>query len=201
MTLVCRLWLRDERHDPLSDQTIAQEIPSGTLSAAEHAATSLRCQWCSLPLAEGITTCPTCGSPGIPDPRLSPSSSSDLPASARAGDGINILDPWRDAEFSAPRLPLELDPDFESSSLPQTGLSWQDAERRQLNTILFACGAVLVCAFVGWLAGPLLAGSMESFTGTPVEDPSDLRPMGAIIGLLTGFGVGAMGGIVIWANR
>src|SRR5690554_4542571 len=30
----------------------------------------LSCQWCSVPLADGITICPTCGSPGIADPEM-----------------------------------------------------------------------------------------------------------------------------------
>lgn len=103
-----------------------------------------------------------------------------------------VIAPWREDELSTIDEP------------PASGratMTFQEAENRQMRTLVFAAVSVLVCAFIGWLAGPLLAGVIESLSGTPVENTSDLRPMGAFFGLLTGFFIGGLGGVVIWAGR
>jgi hypothetical protein len=160
---------------------------------------ALRCQWCSVPLPANVTICPNCGSPGVPDPRFSDPMDSGGPtgplaARLRAPAPDAVLDPWREDTTDGPQL------DFSEPPAPQQ-ISWEDAERRQFNTILIAGVAVISCALVGWLAAPLLAGVVENLTGTPVENTSDLRPFGALLGLLSGFAIGAIAGIVIWSNR
>ena len=80
-------------------------------------------------------------------------------------------------------------------------MSFADAEQRRQQTLVFIAIAVLGCAVAGWLAGPLLAGAMESLTGTPVEDTGDLRPTGGFLGIMVGFMVGAAGGWMIWSGK
>ncbi|HUG14478.1 MAG TPA: hypothetical protein VMM78_05595 [Thermomicrobiales bacterium] len=156
----------------------------------------LRCQWCSVPLKPGVTLCPTCGSPGVPDPVFSTPEPEPAPAvdalSVTVFDETSVIAPWRDDESLVVDAPV-------TGSRKQ--LTVQEAENRQMQTIKLAVIAVLVCGFLGWLAGPLLAGVIESFTGTPVEDSGDLRPMGGFFGMLTGLLVGGIGGVVIWSGR
>ncbi len=79
--------------------------------------------------------------------------------------------------------------------------SYLDVEDRQLQTYGVIIASVVFCVAVGWLAGPLLAGPMESLTGTPIENTSDLRPTGGVLGLLAGFFIGATCGWIIWSGR
>jgi hypothetical protein len=174
--------------------TLLKSAPasSGPLSG------TLRCQWCSVPLAAGITRCPSCGSAGVPDPRLSPTSDNPpLPAPLAAAPTVDAYAPLTVEQVDA-LAPPPLD---QQPSVDRKQLTWEEAERRQFRTIAIAAAAILVCTFLGWLSGPLLSGVVENFTGTPVENPSDLRTMGALIGLLSGFAVGGVAGTVIWANR
>jgi len=86
---------------------------------------------------------------------------------------------------------------------PATPLpSFEDIEQRRMQSMIFIGSAVIVCALLGWLIGPsLLIGPFEGLTGTTVENPSDLRGMGTIGGILAGLFIGSAGGWVIWANK
>lgn len=183
-----------EQPRQLSSDPPAVNDSVGAAHVESAAEPGLRCQWCSVPLTSGVTICPTCGSPGVPDPRFTkPEPERD--ASALLLEGVvdtSVIAPWRDDG-----LPSLDDP----SPATRKQLTFQEVESRQLRTIMFAAASVLVCAFLGWLAGPLLSGVIESFTGTPVENTGDLRPMGAFFGLLTGFLISGIGGVVIWAGR
>ena len=140
-----------------------------------------RCQWCSVSLPVGTTVCLTCNSPGVPDPALT------VP-------GIEILEPTPAVETAKP--PGELDEwwlDDQPASQPGTRPRSSAAldEDRLLKTAAILIGTAAICAFAGWLAGPLLAPAMESITGSPVQDTGDLRPMGSILGFLSGLFLGA----------
>jgi hypothetical protein len=80
-------------------------------------------------------------------------------------------------------------------------LSFEEAERRKVQTYCVIGVSVAFFMLTGWLAGPMLSGTIEHFTGTPVENGSDLRPMGAILGLMVGFFIGATGGWVVWSGK
>lgn len=150
---------------------------------------SLRCQWCSVTLRQGTVICPTCGSTGVPDPALR--------VSGTETSG---------SEGTTPSTSVEIEPDslqHESgdASSPMSRVSYLDVEDRQLQTYGVIVVSVVVFVAIGWLAGPLLAGPMESLTGAPVDNTDDLRPTGSFLGLLTGFLVGATGGWIIWSGR
>lgn len=108
--------------------------------------------------------------------------------------GIEILEPVPVVEMTNP--PEELDEwwlDDESAAQPAARAQSSVAldEDRLLKTAGILIGTAVICAFVGWLAGPLLAPAMESVTGSPVQDTGDLRPMGSIFGFLSGLFLGA----------
>lgn len=151
----------------------------------------LTCQWCSVQLPEGKAICPTCGSPGVPDPALS-------------APGVEILEPEIKPEPVQPKEELDewwLADDVQATAArPATGGDL--FEDRLLKTVGILAGAGAVCAFIGWLLGPIfLAPLMESITGSPVENINDLRPMGTVMGLLTGLFFGAGIGWVVQPER
>lgn len=174
----------------MRDDTTPEGASIATAADTPASAGALRCQWCSVPLDAGVTTCPTCGSPGIPDPRLDPPAAAETPArdANAAAQPTELVEWWReeDEEATRSRKPL---------------LSPDDADQRRMMTLAFIGSATVICVAAGWLAGPLLAGVMENMTGMPVENTSDLRPTGAFLGLLAGFFVGALGGWMIWETR
>lgn len=160
------------------------------LQPEPHSAGSgLRCQWCSVALPAGETVCPTCNSPGVPDPNLT-------------APGIEILEPATSAE--PVKLPEELDEwwledEAAGRPVPKAQSSVAVDEDRLIKTVAILIGTAVACAFVGWLAGPpLLAPVMENITGSPVEDMNDLRPMGSIFGFVSGIFLGACIG---WAAQ
>lgn len=168
--------------------TVADEESSARDSSISSS--SLRCHWCAVTLQMGVATCPTCGSSGIPDHRMS------VPGSDST-DGGDVATPARASVD-------DLSPgDIETSDRPPTtsNVSYLDIEDRQLQTYGIIIVSVVVCAAIGWLAGPLLAGPMESLTGTPVANTSDLRPTGGFLGMLAAFLVGATSGWIIWSGR
>ena len=165
-------------------------------------ASALRCQWCSVPLMPGVTICPTCGSPGIPDPRMTVAglndsdvdepepASEEFVAHPKTDDTGELVEWWREESKAA------------DTAHTREQLSYEEVEQRQVQTLAFIGIAVVVCAVLGWIIGPaLLEGPIESLTGTPVEQRSDLRGMGTFIGLIVGMFIGATGGWVIWASR
>jgi hypothetical protein len=185
----------------LSNSPLRQAISAGQGTTEAGA---LRCQWCSVPLQPGVTICPTCGSPGIPDPRLSAGTMEDLDISdarptvapvtndAVAVDERDLVEWWKHETLNAEPL------DEPQQALP----SFEDVERRRTQSLVFICSAVVVCGMLGWLIGPsLLVGPFEGLTGTTVKNLSDLRGMGTIGGVLLGLFIGSTGGWVIWSTR
>ena len=159
---------------------------SGPGAAPGIDAGALRCQWCSVTLSPGITICPTCGSAGIADPLMTVPDAEPAPEPV-SPQPIELVEWWREDEADGKPARVQM--------------SFVEAERRRQQTIVFIAVAVLACAITGWLAGPLLAGAMESLTGTPVENTSDLRPTGGFLGTMIGFMVGAAGGWLIWSGK
>lgn len=164
---------------------------------------SLRCQWCSVPLATGVTICPTCGSAGIPDPGMTGAGLTEpeiseadpvrdaVAANGVAGGEVELVEWWRN-ETPAGDLTEE----------PRQTLDFAAVERRRMQSMIAIGGAVVVCVALGWLIGPsLLEGPFERLTGTTVENPDDLRTMGTIGGLIVGMFVGATSGWVVWADN
>ena len=159
----------------------------------------LRCQWCSQTLPAGVTDCPTCGSLGAPDPRLNmpgegPTPALDASSAVMAsnaqvalGEGAALPEWWLD------------DDDAGASHKPTMTLA--DVEQRRARALVTIGAAVVLCVALGWLLGPQLAGGFERLTGSPVENPDDLRGTGAFLGMLTGMFVGATGGWLIWSSK
>jgi hypothetical protein len=144
-------------------------------------------------LADGVTTCPTCGSPGIPDPRVNaPLDTAPPPMPAVADEALppELTEWWREED--------ETNPGREGRRV----MTEMEADQRRTQALIIMVCAALACIFIGWLIGPtMLVGPMENFTGTPVEDPSSLRSLGAFLGLLAGMLVGAVSGWVIWSSK
>ena len=108
--------------------------------------------------------------------------------------GIEILEPVQTNEPVKPREELDewwLDDEPESQPVARIQQSATLDEDRLLKTAAILIGTAVICAFIGWLAGPLLAPAMENITGSPVRDTNDLRPMGSIFGFLSGLFLGA----------
>lgn len=180
----------------------SDELYGDSETAGRNRAAELRCQWCSVALTPGSSVCPTCGSTGVPDPQHEDAErealtafllGEDIPVPAKPQAlPQDVIAPWRDDALAEP---------VASARVTRRKMSVEEAESRQKRTLVFAAISALVCIAIGWLAGPLLAGFIESFTGTPVEDTGDLRPMGAMLGMIGGLFIGGVGGIVIWAAR
>jgi hypothetical protein len=143
-------------------------------------------------LPVGETRCPTCGSPGVPDPNLH-------------APGIGLLEEPAVVEQIESKGELHewwLDEDVVESAPSRQTRTPDLIEDRLLKTVGILAAAGAVCAILGWLIGPLfLSPLMESITGTPVESAGDLRPMGATLGLLVGLFFGAGFGWVLQPER
>jgi hypothetical protein len=152
----------------------------------------LHCQWCSVRLPAGETRCPTCGSPGIPDPNL-------------VAPGIEVLEAPEVATEVTPASDLHewwLDDDAVEDQARRATLTPSAVEDKALRTVIVLVCTGAVFTFLGWLVGPLfLSPAMESITGTPVERASDLRPMGGLIGLFVGLFIGAGYGWIAGSQR
>ena len=187
----------DMADDPVENPPVATAAPQPADAASQpQVAEALRCQWCSVPLDPGVTVCPRCGSAGVPDPVATAQAQAlaEAEAARRA--------PASPAEDAPPAELKEWWKDeIAEATSSRRQLTYDEVERRRNQTLLFIAGAVIVCAFLGWLAGPLLRPAMENLTGTPVEDTGDLRPTGLFLGVLFGFLVGATGGWVIQSSK
>lgn len=170
----------------------ASESTQNPSSRVVFSTGDLTCQWCSVRLPAGETRCPTCGSPGIPDPNLHAA-------------GIEVLDAKAGPDVVEPKEELTewwLDEDEVQHQEQRAALSPAAIEDRLLKTAGVLIGTAVVFTFLGWLVGPLfLSPLMENITGTPVERAADLRPMGGILGLLTGLFFGASYGWIAGAER
>jgi uncharacterized Zn finger protein (UPF0148 family) len=163
---------------------------------------SLRCQWCAVPLATGTTICPTCGSAGIPDPRMTVASLADSGADqpVQAGNAVTAVTVGNDVELVEWWQPET--PDGELAEESRNTLDFDAVERRRTQSLMVIGGAGVVCALLGWLIGPsLLESPFERLTGATVEDPADLRTMGTIGGVIAGLFIGATCGWVIWSDN
>ena len=182
------------------DRSTSPNLVADAANGTEQQA--LRCQWCSVPLAAGVSICPTCGSPGIPDPRMTLAGLTDLEVSlpdpikeAVAVNGVTggeaeLVEWWRNETAAG-----------EMTDEPRQTLDFEAIERRRTQSLIFIGGAVAICTLLGWLIGPaLLESPFERLTGTTVDDPSDLRTLGTICGLIAGMFIGATGGWVIGSD-
>lgn len=78
----------------------------------------------------------------------------------------------------------------------------QNTGDQTLTTIAVLAGCGIVFAFIGAIVGPyFISPLIESITGAPVERAADVRPMGIIVGLITGLFVGATWGWIAAADR
>jgi hypothetical protein len=176
-------------------RVIATRPERNERSASVQPIGALRCQWCNTALPAGATLCPSCGSAGVADPRLT--SAADLPAGlieaapeqAPRADAAELVEWWRD------------DDDLADDAVATPKMTLAELEARRMRTFIAIGVAVVVCIALGWLAGPLLAPAMERLTGTTVEHPSDLRGAGTFLGALVGMFVGAVGGWIIWSSN
>ena len=153
---------------------------------------TLTCQWCSVTLAPGVTTCPTCGSPGVADTALLlPEAELLVETSFDVAEKPpeELVEWWREED--------ELDDD--GRPVYRNRAAQQETDPLMIVAVLG--GAVLIGILLGVLAAPLLAPLMESLTGVEIENVNDLRPMGGIIGLLAGLTVGAVAGWVMQPSR
>jgi hypothetical protein len=146
---------------------------------------TLTCQWCSVALQPGVTICPTCGSAGVPD------TSMVVPDVPTEGD-----------DSLQPALAVEQRGDAELTEWwnegEESGVYRNSAEEGNdpLPVILGLIGTALVCVLLGILVAPMLLASVfENSLGVTVENNNDLRPLGGVLGLLTGAFIGAIG---IW---
>lgn len=169
----------DEDPHEAAETARASRLPSGTEE---------RCVWCTAVLSEGATVCPSCGA-SVTDPALT-LPDADPPVAEPAA-----VQPSAEPVVPPPDLPAEAE---EQPTRP--GMSYDELEQRRLETWIWIGIALIVCAVLGWLLGPLLSGPVESMTGVPVEDTDDLRPTGLFIGVLFGFLFGGIAGMVTWAN-
>jgi len=190
-------------HEPTPSPSDSDSAGVSTIDQPIAGQGPLRCQWCSVPLADGVTVCPTCGSPGIPDPRMTvpgltePEIIEQDPLAAAvakpaiAGDEGALVEWWNNE--TSPKS---------ATGMRREILTYEEAEQRRTHSLIFIGCAIVVGCALGWLIGPaLLESPFESLTGANVENASDLRSMGTIGGLITGMFVGAAGGWVIWSTR
>lgn len=163
---------------------------TGPLQARIQAATRTgttgdrACQWCATILPAGETRCPACGSPGIPDPTMQvPGAEEVAPATMPDHEPDPLL------------------PDPEVWDTPEP-LPRSDTGTNALNTIMVLAACGFVFALIGAAIGPyFISPVIESITGAPVEQASDVRPMGAIVGLIIGLFAGATWGWIAAADR
>lgn len=149
-------------------------------SARGAVGATLTCQWCSKQLPPGETVCPICGSSGVPDESLT------VPGINHPDD----LSKLEVSELSAEQINEVMQE--ESESLYRNSAA---DEPDPAVTLLAVAGAVVISVIMGVIAAPLLATPMENTLGVVIDDPSDLRPLGGVIGMLVGMFLGA---IAMW---
>lgn len=76
------------------------------------------------------------------------------------------------------------------------------APKNRDSMLLITAGIVLLCIVLGAVVLPyLLVGPFERITGIDSASASNLRPLGAIIGLFTGVTLALVAGAVTWTSR
>ena len=142
---------------------------------------TLTCQWCSVALPAGETVCPTCGSSAVPDESMIvPGGDDPLSISEVAVDdlgGEELVEWWNE--------PAEVERQTYRNSARQAD--------DPLPVIAMLVGAGLFCVVAGVIGVPFLAPVIEENIGIVIENPADLRPIGAILGLLVGLFIGTIG--------
>jgi hypothetical protein len=141
-----------------------------------------RCQWCMVDLEAGVEICPTCGSPGVDTsmivPGAEPAANPNQVAVASKVDS-ELEEWWNDDEERIYRNSASVDQD-------------------RTAVIIGLLSTVVICIAIGVFVAPILLTSVfESSLGVTVENSNDLRPLGGVLGLLTGAFIGAIG---IWVT-
>ena len=157
---------------------LGERLETAVVEQSDNPGSVLSCQWCSVDLAPGETVCPTCGSPGVdgtmvvPDaPAVKPRPTSEAPSAS----GEELEEWWND----------DVDNEYRNSAAD---------EKDMMPVILGLIGTGIVCVILGVLVAPsVLASAFENSLGIKVENANDLRPLGGILGLITGAFIGAMG--------
>lgn len=154
--------------------------PSGDTGPAGE---RLNCQWCFKQLEPGVTICPTCGSPGVPDESLT------MPAGGESDELSKLEVTEKSPEEIAAVMEEEGGSVYRNSSAnaPDPAV-----------TFLAVGGAVLISVVMGVIAAPLLETPFENTLGVVVDNPADLRPLGGVIGMLVGMFLGA---IAMWVTN
>lgn len=162
---------------------LGERLNQAAVARQAAASQTLTCQWCSVTLPAGTTTCPTCGSTGVPDKSMVisdvPELSDESPGTALAipSNGQVELKEWWNEDG-------EIEP-YRNSAQEQGDM---------MPVILGLLGTAVVCVLLGVLvAPPLLASAFEKNLGVTVDSTSDLRPLGGVLGLLTGAFISAIG--------
>lgn len=155
------------------------------MADTQEANKGLRCQWCSVQLAPGTTICPTCGSPGIPDP--------DMVMPEAEPETISGVDVEQKPEE-------ELVEFWHDEPAGHTGNRRKAAEPEdQIGVYLGLVGVVVFCIIVGVVVAPtLLSPLMENITGSEVENPGNLRSVGGFVGFLIGLFIATIG---LWVSQ
>ncbi len=92
-----------------------------------------------------------------------------------------------------------LDPEEWAAPVPPPSTDTSD---QILTTIAVLAGCGIVFAMLGALISPyFISPLIENVTGSPVERAADVRPMGAIAGLIAGLFAGATWGWISAADR
>ncbi len=169
----------------MADTRTGRLPETGRLQKTAASSGVLTCQWCSVDLQPGVTICPTCGSPGVPD------SAMVVP------DPIGVVE--------ADKLDLDVQSEDElvewwkeegETSVYENSAADLD---NPLPMILGLVGGGVFCVLLGiFIVPPLLSSLFENNFGIIVEDPNDLRPLGGVLGLLVAAFIGA---IAMWAAK
>lgn len=155
------------------------------------AAQPLTCQWCSVALPPGTTICPTCGSTGIPNESMVVPDVAE-PDADPLQDAIGILRPEGEELTEWWNADGEIEPYRNSAQ----------QEGDMMPVILGLLGTGVVCVLLGVLVAPtLLASVFENSLGVTVKDNNDLRPLGGVLGLLTGAFISAIGLLIAAPRR
>jgi hypothetical protein len=156
--------------------------------AAEHGATRLTCQWCSVSLPPGETICATCGSAGIPDTSMIVPDIVEAPVApsidVNPQGEQELVEWWKDVDEV------------------NTYTNSDDEPHDPLPMIIGLVGTGVICILLGVLVAPsVLASAFESSLGVTVDSTSDLRPLGGVLGLLLAAFIGAIAVFVTAPRR
>ena len=161
---------------------LGERLNQAPAPVAHNGAATLTCQWCSVSLPPGVTICPTCGSPGVADDSMIVPDLIETPAhdelTVQHKDEDELVEWWKDEGES------------ETETYKNSAAQGDDL----MPVILGLIGTAVVCVVLGIFVAPILLVSLfEGSLGVTVENSNDLRPLGGVLGLLTGAFIGAIG--------